>query len=582
MRFSPTKLLQGLLCTTPILVLTLAACGGGGSSNATLASAYTLGGAISASGDLTGLVLRNNGGDDLTLTANPASYVFATSVVAGKPYNVTVLTHPSSPVQRCTVDPLYASGVMPASNVTNANVSCATAYTIGVNVSGLTGTGLVLQNNGGDNLLIPAAGAFTFNTPMLNSYTYNVSVLTQPHTPAQDCTPHSTGDLSVTGNMTVNISCGAVVTPPPEDRHVYAANSGSTGSNGVSTYTSTSGVLSTHTLVDSGSGPSSIAVDPASKFAYVANYNAYTISAYSITAGTGALVPLDMDPVTAGVQNTIATGTRPSSIAIHPSGKFAYVTNYSSNNVSAYSIDAAGVLASIDANGSIAGTSIATRAGPVSIAIDPSGGYAYVANSGDNSVSVYSIDTTTGALTAIPASGAFGTPTYISTGTPAPTPWSVTVDPAGTYLYVANRASTASGGNTVSIFTIGGGGGPGTLSTPSTKPTTEGLITGATPVSVAIHPAGGFAYVVNTDSNTVNVYSTTDSVGTLTYKSQAVTGNQPISISIDSTGQYAYVANYGDGTISTYSINLGTGELTEIVSSPFPAGSNPNAVTTAR
>ncbi len=48
MRFSPTKLLQGLLCSTPILVLALAACGGGGGgggSSGTPAAAYTLGGA---------------------------------------------------------------------------------------------------------------------------------------------------------------------------------------------------------------------------------------------------------------------------------------------------------------------------------------------------------------------------------------------------------------------------------------------------------------------------------------------------------------------------------------------------------
>jgi 6-phosphogluconolactonase len=37
----------------------------------------------------------------------------------------------------------------------------------------------------------------------------------------------------------------------------------------------------------------------------------------------------------------IATGLSPTSIAIHPSGKFAYVTNSGLNSVSMYSIDGA-------------------------------------------------------------------------------------------------------------------------------------------------------------------------------------------------------------------------------------------------
>jgi DNA-binding beta-propeller fold protein YncE len=37
----------------------------------------------------------------------------------------------------------------------------------------------------------------------------------------------------------------------------------------------------------------------------------------------------------------MATEQSPTSIAIHPSGKFAYVTNSASNNVSIYSIDGA-------------------------------------------------------------------------------------------------------------------------------------------------------------------------------------------------------------------------------------------------
>ena len=72
-------------------------------------------------------------------------------------------------------------------------------------------------------------------------------------------------------------------------------------------------------------------MDPTGKFAYVANSGSNDVSMYTINAATGVLSSI----------GAIAAGLSPSSIAIHPSGKFAYVTNSGSNNVSMYSIDAA-------------------------------------------------------------------------------------------------------------------------------------------------------------------------------------------------------------------------------------------------
>ncbi len=74
----------------------------------------------------------------------------------------------------------------------------------------------------------------------------------------------------------------------------------------------------------------SVAVDPASKFAYVANFGSNDVSMYTINGTAGALTSI----------GTIAAGLAPTSIAVHPSGKFAYVTNSGSNDVSMYSIDA--------------------------------------------------------------------------------------------------------------------------------------------------------------------------------------------------------------------------------------------------
>src|SRR5579864_1131588 len=53
-------------------------------------------------------------------------------------------------------------------------------FTIGGSVIGLTGTGLVLEDNGGDDLTINQSGAFTFKTPIAGGANYTVVVKTQP------------------------------------------------------------------------------------------------------------------------------------------------------------------------------------------------------------------------------------------------------------------------------------------------------------------------------------------------------------------------------------------------------------------
>jgi len=82
-------------------------------------------------------------------------------------------------------------------------------YSIGGTVTNLAGTnaGLVLQDNGGDNLPVDANGAFTFATPILRGSTYKVTVLTQPSSPVQICGV-TQGTGTVTGNViSIVVNC---------------------------------------------------------------------------------------------------------------------------------------------------------------------------------------------------------------------------------------------------------------------------------------------------------------------------------------------------------------------------------------
>jgi hypothetical protein len=53
-------------------------------------------------------------------------------------------------------------------------------YVVAVTVFGLTTPGLVLQNNGGNDLSIPGIGSFRFATPVRPGGVFNVTVANQP------------------------------------------------------------------------------------------------------------------------------------------------------------------------------------------------------------------------------------------------------------------------------------------------------------------------------------------------------------------------------------------------------------------
>lgn len=154
----------------------------------------------------TGLVLSNNGGDNLPIGAD-GSFTFPTQLASGATFNVTVRTQPGNPTQACTVG--NGSGTVGAGNVSNVVVSCSTSdFTVGGSVGGLAGSGLVLQNNGGDNLPIGADGGFTFPTAVPSGASYNVTVATQPGGPAQSCTVANGSGIIGADNVTnVSVSC---------------------------------------------------------------------------------------------------------------------------------------------------------------------------------------------------------------------------------------------------------------------------------------------------------------------------------------------------------------------------------------
>jgi N-acetylneuraminic acid mutarotase len=165
----------------------------------TLPISVAIGGTITGL-TASGLQLQNNGADTISVAPNATSFTFATAIASGAGYKVTVKTQPSG--QSCVVS--NGTGTAVSSNVTNAAVACTTntvsTYSVGGTINGLTAAGLVIEDNGADDLSL-AAGAttFTFATPLGRSAIYQVTVKTQP-----------TGQTCSVANGSGSVGSGAI------------------------------------------------------------------------------------------------------------------------------------------------------------------------------------------------------------------------------------------------------------------------------------------------------------------------------------------------------------------------------------
>jgi 6-phosphogluconolactonase (cycloisomerase 2 family) len=306
-------------------------------------------------------------------------------------------------------------------------------------------------------------------------------------------------------------------------------------------------------------GPNSIAVDPAGQFAYVANEGCGNstdgyVSMYTIDTTTGNLTSVG-PPVPTNDEGA-------DSVAVSPNGKFVYVANWgegdTAGSLSAFTIDATtGALTSLvpaycelPPNPCLA---------PYSVAVDPSGKFAYAANEGGpipTSVSMYTINPTTGALTSTGIIAASARASFVA------------VDPSGRFAYVAEGYDSTFTDSEVSMYTINPT--TGTLTSAGT------VAAGLGAISIAVHPSGKFAYVTNSGSNDVAAYSLNSATGALASTGTIAAGSGPASIAIHPSGTFAYVANRGSNDVSTYEVDRSTGSLAP--RGTINAGSAPTSI----
>jgi 6-phosphogluconolactonase len=352
------------------------------------------------------------------------------------------------------------------------------------------------------------------------------------------------------GSMTTNS------VPPPITQNPGFAFVANTQSNTISAFQleATSGKLLPLSSgpFPTGNGPEFLAVTPAGKFLFVGNSGSDTISAFQIDAASGLLTAVPGSP--------FVTGARPEGVAVDPMGRFLFVGNQAASSISAFMIAAGGALAPVP------GSPFAAKS-PFQIVTNPAGTILYANNFPDssvsdfNSVSAFQISSA-GALALVP-----GSPFPVANSSGFASAVGLAVDPGGKFMFVADHMAQA-----VVPFNIDQTNGALTpASTLPTPPLSCGVSCHNNPLRLAVNPNGMFVYAANVQAGTVSVYAVLNPGG-LSPVMEFPVGQHPFGVAFDPKGHFLYVANKVDNTISAFSIDPANGFPAPVPGSPFPSG----------
>ena len=166
----------------------------------------------------------------------------------------------------------------------------------------------------------------------------------------------------------------------------------------------------------------SINLDPANRFAFVADLGLDKVLVYKFDGNAGKIVA--NDPPAASVD----AGAGPRHFAFHPTGRFAYVINEMHCTVTAFAYDAdRGVLKPVQTITTLP-DGVKPGYSTAEVQVHPSGKFLYGSNRGHHSIAAFAINQETGQLTAV------GHATE-----KIKTPRNFGIDPTGKFVIVANQ-----------------------------------------------------------------------------------------------------------------------------------------------
>ncbi|MFT7671478.1 MAG: 6-phosphogluconolactonase (cycloisomerase 2 family) [Planctomycetota bacterium] len=299
---------------------------------------------------------------------------------------------------------------------------------------------------------------------------------------------------------------------------------------------------------DSGQGPTSLAIDPGGRWLYVSNLGSEEITLFEIDQETGSPNVLSTTPASANI----------SGLSMSDDGRELYVVDSVLGHLTVHQVD--------QVSGEIgAGTTLRTRIGngPLVITSGASGirrrsTDLYVLNEGSGDVTSYRITAETGEIddglaNVVPNSSA---------------PRDIVIDPHGRFAYVSDPVA-----NSVTQYSLGEDGSMTELGAPA-------VFAAGEPGLMAIDPSGRFALIAVGNFDLLISYSIAED-GTFTFAHSRPLPLDIESITFDPTGQFFYVAVPGDGItqfgeIGAYSIDSSNGLM--IILPSIPAAGHPSSL----
>src|SRR5437762_458480 len=169
------------------------------------------------------------------------------------------------------------------------------------------------------------------------------------------------------------------------------------------------------------------------KFLYAFDSTSATIAGFSIAHGnSGALTAIPGSPFT--ISDTFSGSTNFPRIEADPLGRFVFITNFAAGQIDVFQVDQTTGALTVAPSSPFNTSSL--QVAPFMLALDATGTFLYVSDTGNNGIPGFTVDGTTGALTLI-------------NGSPFPgsSASDLVPNPAGPQLYVQI-------GNSINVYSI--------------------------------------------------------------------------------------------------------------------------------
>ena len=414
-------------------------------------------------------------------------------------------------------------------------------------ISGLTGSGLTLQVNGGNNVAVSAGStSFSFPTAIATGATYTVTVGQQPIAPPlQVCEV-----LNGSGTVGVAAAAVSIVCSSPTEELIVSDYQSNVAALLIGPTTGALGSLTTPVALPSGS--TALAADSAKSFLFALNPSGQNISAFTISTSTGGFVPVPGSP--------FSTAPNADGLTVDPLGRFLFIG--AGSGALAFDINPSSGALSLVAGSPFPAPPAGLNPGSVAcygpcLATTSVLYYPQYNGTGTFSINGFAIDSTTGSLTSLG---------YVGAGGCCTTDFNSAVDTKHGFYFLGT-------GTWIETYSINATSGALT-ETSFTQPANGEDF-------VAVDLSGQFLYAL---SDNLLVYSIDATSGALTPLSAATVsvGNAPRQIAFDLSGKYVYVANAGSQSISAFVLDSTTGQLAPVPGSPFPVTVMPELIVPIR